>query len=135
MAKKGRKKPVVKAFMTADLVFRQASGKWCIIGVFDAINCRKFPARHQSLGLWMRLADLKGTYRLRVEYQDSLGRQLGVLPEMEITVSDPLEEPEIGIQTSGLILPEPGTYFLKPFFNDVPAETDIRIRAVEVIDG
>lgn len=119
--------PEVKSFVIADQVFRQESGKWCIIGVFDRMLVPQFPARHPSLGLWLKLADAQGTYTLRLEFQDAHGRVLSRVGGLELEVRDRLAEPEIGIQTHNLPLSSPGTYFIKLFFNDQPAKADIRM--------
>lgn len=123
-------KPVLKAYLIADQVFRQDSGKWCIIGVFDQLRTTSFPAIHPNLGIWMKLSDAQGEYRFRVELQDSSGRCLARLPEMGFKVEDRLKEPEIGFTTHGLLLPGPGTFFFKLFFNDEPAGSDIRFEAI-----
>ena len=122
--------PALKAWIVADQVFRQDTGKWCIIGVFDQIRARSFPAIHPSLGIWMKRSDAMGDYRMRVELHDSADRCLGRLPEMGFRVEDRLKEPEIGFTTFHLLLPCAGTYFLKLFFNEEPAGSDIRFEAV-----
>jgi hypothetical protein len=121
--------PEVKSFVIADQVFRQESGKWCIIGVFDRILSSQFPARHPSMGLWLKLADASGKYSVRLEFQDSTGRVLSRVAGLQLDVQDRMAEPEVGIQTQNLMLPSPGAYFVKLFFNDHLAKTDIQITA------
>lgn len=120
--------PKVKSFVIADQVFQQSdSHKWCLIGVFDRIYSSRFPTRHPSLGIWLKLADAEGDYDIRLEIQDSSGRVLSSLSGLKLTVNDRLAEPEIGIQTHHLPLPAAGMYFIKLYFNERPAESDIRI--------
>jgi len=120
--------PKVKSFVIADQVFQQQSGKWCIIGVFDRIFSARFPARHPSLGLYLKLADAEGKYNVRMELQDATGRVVGRMAGLELTVQSRVAEPEVGLQTYNLILPKEGTYFIKLFFNDEPAQ-DIKLIA------
>lgn len=122
--------PSIKSFLVADQVFQQAgSGKWCLIGVFDAILAVSYPVIHPSLGLYFKLADAEGNYKLSVEFHDSSGRCLSPLPAIEVRVADRLKEGGLGLQTSNLMIPAPGRYFFKLFFNGEAAVTDIPIEA------
>jgi len=121
--------PVIKSFLIADSVFQSSDGKWCIIGIFDRIFAPSFPALHYSLGVFIRLADAEGDYKVDVEFYDSSNRCLAKMTPLQLQVSDRTSEFGFGIQTYGLPIPGPGIYFLKVLFNGEPAVGDIRLEA------
>lgn len=122
----------VKSFLIADQVFQQASGKWCVIGIFSKIQTLHFPALHQNLGLYVSLANCQGSYDVRVEFEDSQGRCLATLSGIRFEASDRLAPCEFGLQTFGLLLPAAGVYFVKLYFNGKQAASDIRFEAVQL---
>lgn len=121
--------PRVRSFLLADLVFRQDTGKWCLVGVFDKIRSAAYPVMHPSLGLYLQLSDAQGEYEVAVEFQDAQGARLGRFEGLRLRVPDRLSIAEIGVQTQQLPIPAPGTYFLKLFFDGRPADADIRLTA------
>ncbi len=121
--------PHVKSFLIADSVFQQTSGKWCIIGVFGRIEAEAFPCVHPSLGLYVKLADARGTFEVTVEFQDSTGQVLARLTGLRVESKDPLAEPEFGVQVQQLPIPTAGAYFFKLYFDDRLCPDDIRLTA------
>src|SRR3990167_4126164 len=120
--------PTVKAFLLADSVFQQKNGKLCIVGVFDKLYATRFPVVHPSMGLYVKLADAKGSYRVRADIENSEGQQIARLDGINVTAHDRAEEGGIGIEARGLLLPAPGTYFINLYFNDAPPAGGIDIR-------
>lgn len=119
--------PTVKSFLTADNVFRQDTGKWCLIGIFTMISARQFPVLHPSLGLYLAVSDAQGDYDVRVEFQDETGRCISSLDGIRFKTDNRLVPVQLGLQGYALPIPAPGTYFLKVFFNDQLADVDIRV--------
>lgn len=109
--------PSVTSFLLADQVFRQESGKWCLIGVFNRILAPCFPVTHHSLGIFIVLADAKGDYDLKLEFRDGDDRVLSVFEGIRVSVPDPLRTVEVGIQAMNLALKTPGRYFFKLWAN------------------
>lgn len=124
--------PSVSSFLIADQVFRQDTGKWCIIGVFNRILAGRFPCVHPSLGLFVRLSDALGDYEVRVDYCDSEDRVITKLEGIRLNVRDRLANVELGIQTYNLPIKAPGRYFFRLYFNNELAGGDI---ALEVAKG
>lgn len=124
--------PKVNSFLIADHVFQQASGKWCLIGVFNQISLRRHPAYHPSLGLYLKLSDAEGEYDVRVELRSDSEECIATLGGIRMVVTDRLAEPQIGLQGNNLLIPKPGTYFLKVFFNDEPSEVEIRLQVLSI---
>lgn len=79
--------PSVKNFIIADQVFRQEGGKWCMIGIFDTIVCPRLPTLHQSLGLYLTVADAEGEYEVRVELEDAEGRCLARMTPVKLKMT------------------------------------------------
>ncbi len=121
--------PVIKSFLIADSVFQTSEGKWCIIGVFDRIFAPSFPALHYSLGVFIKLADAEGDYKVDVEFYDGSSRCLAKMTPLRLQIKDRASEFGFGIQTYGLPIPAPGIYFLRVLFNGEPAIGDIRLEA------
>jgi len=126
--------PVTKSLLIADSVFRQASGKWCIIGVFDRIIARSFPVLHPSLGLFLQISDvLPGEHQISMAFKDSQENTIAVSPEVRLVVKDRLARIGIGLQTHNLLIPREDTYFIEVLFDDSHLE-EIRLQA-EITDG
>jgi len=122
--------PSVKSFLIADSVFPQASGKWCIIGVFNTITTPRFPALHPALGLFLQLTDVPlGTHEIHMTFLDSGKRQLAVSSTTTIENGNPLGMVEIGMQAGNLLIPAEGIYFIEILFDNQSLNTDIRLKA------
>jgi hypothetical protein len=121
--------PSVSAFLLADQVFQQASGKWCAIGIFSRIYAPQFPCLHFSLGLLVVLADAEGEYRVKVQFCDSHEREIAKFEGIKLVVKNRHDSVEFGIQTNQLPIATPGRYFFRLFFNDEM----VKDKAVDVI--
>ena len=124
--------PHIKSFLIADSVFPQATGKWCIIGVFNRIMAPKFPCLHHSLGLFIELSDAEGDYDIGVDFCTSKDQVLSQIRGRKLIVKDRLTSTGFGIQTSNLPIPSPGRYFFKLYFNREIVPADIAIDAVQM---
>jgi len=121
--------PGVSSFLIADQVFQQASGKWCVIGIFDRINVAAFPAIHHSLGLFVNLSDAQGTYDVKIQFCDSKDQTLAEFKDMRLEVKSVQSPATFGLQTMALPLPAPGRYFFKLYLNhdllkDIPIDVE-----------
>ena len=123
-------RPVLKNFLIADTVFRQDTGKWCIIGVFNGIVAARFPVLHPSLGLFLTLGDAEGDYAVRVEFRNNRDQVLGAFEGVSLKIANRLQDAHFGIQTHNLAIPAAGRYFFKLFFNQEPVLGDIPVDAV-----
>ena len=109
--------PELKSFVVADHVHQEkGSDKWSIIGVFDRIWCREFPVIHARLGLFVKVADVQGTFPVRVEFRDSEDRCLATFAGITVTAEGAPMPAAFGIQTYNLPLPRPGKYHFVLYF-------------------
>lgn len=119
--------PSVRSFMMADHVFRQASEKWCLIGVFNEIAAPRFPIMHHSLGLFVEISDAEGENEVAIDFCNAGFQVLSPLRGIRIQVRVRLRSAYIGIQTYNLPIPAPGRYFFKLYFGKEAATVDIPI--------
>ena len=112
-------KPEVKSFLIADYVMQERhSNKWSAVGIFDKIYSNNYPCAHPNVGIYIRLADAEGEYKLKIEFCDSEGKKLAIYDKIMITVQSRLATPDFGIQTHRLPLPKPDVYHFNLYFND-----------------
>jgi hypothetical protein len=127
--------PTLASFLIADSVFQQKSGKWCVIGVFDRIFARSFPAVHHSLGLFLELRDVpKGEHEVRIVIYDSERKQLAAGPQFKMNAQGRLDSLHVGFQTYNLPIPREGAYFVEVLFDGDTIASDIRINATKIPD-
>jgi len=102
--------PVVKSFLIADVVIQdRMTGKWSVIGVFDRILSAAFP---------VKMGDLQGRYRIKVEFRDAEDRKIGVIEGPPIDVKDAAHSFELGIGLANVKLDRPGKYQFQLHVND-----------------
>jgi len=116
--------PIVKAVLLADQVFRQeGNGKWCIIGEFDKILAPRFPARHPSLAVFLKITSAEGEYGVHIEIHDSSDRCVTRIGGLALDAKDRLATFGVGLQASNLVLPKAGAYRVRVFFDGVQSTT------------
>ena len=112
-------KPEIISFLIADKVFQEkGTNKWNAIGIFDKIYVDRFPCVYASLGLYFRVSDAEGEYKIRVEFCDDNDKRLALFEGMRLSVKSRLANPDFGIQTRGLPIQKPGKHFFNLYFND-----------------
>lgn len=111
--------PVVKSFLIADVVIQdRMTGKWSVIGVFDRILSPAFPVLHPSIAFYVKMGDLQGRYRIRVEFRDATDQKVGVIEGPPIDVKDAAQSFELGIGLANVKLDRPGKYQFQLYVNE-----------------
>jgi hypothetical protein len=103
--------------LLADAATVDASGKLSILGVFDRIRARDFPARHGRIALVMRLstvAEDSGGHRAEIRLVDPDGNDLVTLNgNLEVRATAPEGEetrvPQV-LNLDGIAFPRAGRY-------------------------
>jgi hypothetical protein len=92
------------------------SGKLNVLGVFDRIHAREFPARHGRLCLVLRLetraadaGDRTAEIRLETPSGEDLVRLDGKIHVGPATTDQPSRIPQV-LNLDGIVFPEAGTY-------------------------
>ncbi|MBI2930452.1 MAG: hypothetical protein HYY16_02275 [Planctomycetes bacterium] len=110
--------PEVKALLIADAVIQdKTTNKWSVIGVFDRVAAPAFPTARPTLAIYVKLADVRGTLKVAVEFRDAADRMLNRLEGIEITVPTAVTTVDFGLQTYNLPIPVPGKYHFVLYIN------------------
>lgn len=117
---KGTSTPYLLAILICDsVIVDERSKKKTLVGIFDNINSREFPAVHTSLAVFARLIDAEGEYSFRIDYVQVKEDKLLVRAEIPgVTIPDRLKIHDLVIEPPGIQLPEPGEYEFRLFAND-----------------
>jgi hypothetical protein len=100
--------PEVKAFIIADSVIQEKlTNKWSVIGVFDRVAAPAFPTARPTLGIYVKLADARGHYKMALEFRDAQDRMLNRLEGIEISAPANASTIDFGLQTFNLPIPAP----------------------------
>lgn len=126
--------PVVKSFLIADTVIQdRLTGKWTIVGVFDRIMAAAFPVVHSTVAFYIKLGDLRGRYKIRVEFRDAQDSRIGVIEGPPIEVKENAQTFELGIGLGNVKLEKPGKYQFQLYVNDeFVASTPLDVVQVQV---
>lgn len=137
-------KPIVQALILADRVYRDVSGKFIIVGVFNTLAFKRAPEtppveldslQIQDVGnpwVYINLTDVKGPKRLVLRYEAIAGDKIFFEAEMEVNSDDPVQSVELGCPIPRLPL-IPGVYVLDLLY-DGESIGSHRVRCVEIKD-
>jgi hypothetical protein len=113
-------KPELKAFLLCDYIIHEAgTGKKSLIGIFEQMHSPKFPFRAPRLSVYANFSDAHGTYELAVRLvrlRD--GKVIFDARGMRVSVSDPLQVSELGVNLEGIPFEEPGKYEFALYANE-----------------
>lgn len=113
--------PKVNAFIICDAAFQMpAVNKFVIVGTFDTIFARRFPAQHPSLSLYVNFTSALGEYDVRMELADVQGQQVigTIASEGKVEAKDKLGCVEFCVPVNGLVFPRDGEYEFRLFADD-----------------
>lgn len=111
-----RPPPQVHAFLICDSAFQQLeSGKWCIIGTFDAVYTNELPCRFPPFHVFVSLGDFMGDATVMVVMRDDVGEVVyavrGQIPP--IPGSSPLSHFELALPFPGVEFRRAGSHSLE----------------------
>lgn len=111
--------PVVKSFLLADTVLQdRATGKWSVVGIFDQIHATSFPCLHSSISLYIKLADVLGRYKVRIDFRDGSDARVSTFEGIDLEVKDRGQHVEFAVNARGLRLEGPGQFLFQLYMND-----------------
>lgn len=111
--------PVVKSFLIADTVIQdRMTGKWTVVGVFDRIMAPAFPVIHSTVAFYVKMGDLQGRYKIKVEFRDATDNRIGLIEGPPIDLKDSAQTFELGIGLANVKLEKPGKYQFQLFVNE-----------------
>ena len=112
--------PTLLAFLISDTVILDApTQKRTIVGVFDRILSPVAPFPINSIGLYAKMVDGAGSYRIKVRLVNLTKDEAKVMEiEVDARWTNPDEPMELGMNFNGIPLAEFGTYEFQLYAND-----------------
>jgi hypothetical protein len=114
--------PKVCAMLLCDHAHRDpATGKFTLLGVFDRIHAKQFPAAHGPFAIYLNLTNCNGSYNLSIQVlrADDEAGVAETRAAQPIVVRDPLARVEMALNLpGGLPLQKPGAYLFRLVVND-----------------
>ena len=117
--------PKVDAILLCDHVHKDGvTDKHTLIGVWDSLQSPSYPARFGSIGLYLNLIGLNGTYRFSI---------IILAPDLSTVVArfelapplvapDPLHRHEVAVDIGGITFPAPGRSTVRFLYNGLSAQ-------------
>lgn len=101
----------------ADTIVRNVDGKLIIIGVFDGIACKNFPAVHPRLSMAIQIdggISEIGEHELEINFVDadykSLGEPMKAPIHLTKTIGKNASSRDFNVNVQNLVIPGPGLY-------------------------
>jgi hypothetical protein len=111
-------KPVGIALVLCDNVYTESAGKQALIGLFNRIMAKKFPATHPRLCVFVSLTEVMPGTKCQLdivhsETDEPVVRIEGPMPEGP----GPIAVWDVVFPLETLVFMEPGTYYVRFFGN------------------
>lgn len=104
-------KPECLAMVICDVVIDDATThKKSLVGLFDRINTRKLPHRHNELNVFSVLTNGRGKHEIEVRLVDAETEMRIVGAVGQIEFKDPLQTVEVNFGLRAVPFPKAGTY-------------------------
>jgi len=107
-------KPDLQFSVLCDDVRREENGKFILIGLFEAINAKKFPATHQTLFVVNRWCKGEGTFTQKIRIintQDS--SVVFQTDDQAFELADIDRHHTLVSRFNNLVFPQPGKYWVE----------------------
>ncbi len=112
-------KPELQFSVICDDIRREDNGKLILLGLFEVIACRTFPALHPRLFIANRWCKWDGKFKEKTRIVYSEDKEVIVeSPEVEVTLSDFSTHHTVISQFANVKFPGPGKYFVEILLND-----------------
>jgi hypothetical protein len=104
--------------VVCDQVIRdQHTNKVSIIGSFNQIACRDFPAAHNNCAIYVALTEGQGDYNAELRFSFAATNAPVLVARGSFRLDEPLQVAELNFAIRVLPLPQPGEYTME-FFAD-----------------
>ena len=112
-------KPSPIALVVCDNVYKEASGKTALVGLFNRIIASKFPATHPRLCVYAAVTDIHPNtrFRLTIVNAETDHKVAGLSGPVPDNIS-PTSICDFDFSLQGLTFPEPGRYYIQFWGND-----------------
>ncbi len=110
-------KPVLIAALVCDVAVKDpTTGKISLIGIFDRVNVKAFPAK-RTVSLYAKLTEAEGTYEFVARYVYSNTGETLAEAKGEFTAREKLGTVELQLQYPPLPIPGEGRYDFQIWVN------------------
>ena len=97
--------------LICDLAIKEeGTGKHSLIGIFENISARQFPARHGRLCVYAKITDAQGDYSIRLELIRLEDFAVVGEGQVSVTVEDRMAATELVFNLGGLVFERAGRY-------------------------
>lgn len=112
-------KPSIIALIVCDNIYVEPGGKLALVGLFNNISAREFPASHSRLAVFVSVTDLRPNSKGRLEIVHSETDQNVVHAEGAFGKEvSPLTVFDMNFLLKDLVFPDPGAYFIRFWVNE-----------------
>ena len=107
-------KPNLQFSVLCDDVRREENGKFILIGLFEAINSKKFPATHPSMYIVNRWCKGEGNFTQQIRIVNTKDKSLVFQTDEQVfELSDIDRHHTLISRFNNLVFPNPGKYWLE----------------------
>ena len=107
-------KPNLQFSVLCDDVRREENGKFILIGLFEAINSKKFPAAHQSMFIANRWCKGEGSFTQKIRVVNSKDKSLVFQTDDQVfELADIDRHHTLVSKFNNLVFPTPGKYWVE----------------------
>lgn len=107
-------KPNLQFSVLCDDVRQENNGKFILIGLFEAINARKFPATHQTLFVVNRWCKGEGTFIQQIRIVNPKDKSVIFQTDDQVFELGDIDRYHTLISRfNNLVFPEPGKYWVE----------------------
>ena len=112
-------KPNLQFSVMCDDVRREDNGKFMLLGIFEAINAKEFPARHHTLFVANRWCKGEGSFTQKIRIVNTKDKAVVFQTEEQpFQLSDIDTHHTIMSRFNNLLFPDPGKYWVEVFLNN-----------------
>jgi hypothetical protein len=112
-------KPDLQFSVVCDDVRREDNGKFMLIGIFEAINAKEFPARHHSMCVASRWCKGEGSFTQKIRIVGSDNKTVVFQTEdQRFELGDIDTHHTIISRFNNLLFETPGKYWVEIFLNN-----------------
>lgn len=112
-------KPNLQFSVMCDDVRREDNGKFMLLGIFEAINAKEFPALHHALFVANRWCKGEGSFTQKIRIINTKDKSVVFQTEEQpFQLSDIDMHHTIISRFNNLLFPDPGKYWVEVFLNN-----------------
>jgi len=112
-------KPDLQFSIVCDDVRRENNGKFMLIGIFEAINAREFPAKHVTLFVANRWCKGEGSFTQKIRIVSASDKvTVFQTDDQPFTLSDIDSHHTVISRFNNLLFGNPGKYWVEIFLNN-----------------